>query len=75
MISTLPVMERTTLFLWLDTLNLYLPFEWEYDMIFYESMIEMEIYFEEKRNDFYCVHTGDRRDSVAWFPDFGTAFP
>ena len=35
----------------------------------------MEIYFEEKRSDFYCVHTGDRRDSWAWFPDFGAAFP
>ena len=34
MISILPVMERTTSFFRLDALNLYLPFEWEYDIIF-----------------------------------------
>ena len=30
---------------WLDILNLYLPFEWEYDMIFSESVTETEFLF------------------------------
>lgn len=37
--------------LWLDIINLCLPFNFDYDMIF-ESVTEMEICFEEKRNDF-----------------------
>ena len=40
--------------LWLDIINLCLPFNFDYDMIFSESVTEMEICFEEKRIDFYC---------------------
>ena len=38
--------------LWLDIINLCLPFNFDYDMIFSESVTEMEICFEEKRIDF-----------------------
>ncbi len=31
-----------------------MPFNFDYDMIFSESVTEMEICFEEKRIDFYC---------------------
>ena len=41
--------------LWLDIINLCLPFNFDYDMIFSESVTEMEICFEEKRIDFYWL--------------------
>ena len=61
--------------LWLDILNLCLPFNIDYDMIFSESVTEMEICFEEKRSDFYCRDPDPGGDSLAWFSDYGEAFP
>ena len=51
--------------LWLDIINLCLPFNFDYDMIFSESVTEMEICFEEKRIDFYCRDPDSGRGSLA----------
>ena len=61
--------------LWLDIINLCLPFNFDYDMIFSESVTEMEICFEEKRIDFYCRDPDSGGGSLAWFSDYGETFP
>ena len=61
--------------LWLDIINLCLPFNFDYDMIFSESVTEMEICFEEKRIDFYCRDPDSGGGSLAWFSDCGETFP
>ena len=61
--------------LWLDIINLCLPFNFDYDMIFSESVTEMEICFEEKRIDFYCRDPDYGWGSLAWLSDCGETFP